>query len=113
MITKTVAGTEDQQEIRITHTMDKKEATNADTPATMVMARARLEPVPPAAVVMTEILGTRRVQGPRFVCDDIPTHAAESIEGQNMMLRSEMGEDQACGAKLRNEESCCPMTIFS
>jgi hypothetical protein len=35
-----------------THTKDNSEETKADTPATIMIARARLEPVPPPAAVM-------------------------------------------------------------
>lgn len=75
---KAHVGTQRPSQPGGTHTKDKKEATNAETPATMVMARARLEPVPPAAVVMLEIREQSGSQ-PRVV-EAIPTHAAPSIK---------------------------------
>lgn len=42
---------EDQKEVP-TYTKDMREATRAETPATIVIARARLEPVPPVAVIL-------------------------------------------------------------
>jgi hypothetical protein len=41
----------------------------------------------------------------------IQIHAAESIEGLNIVLESEW-KIKLVESKLRNEE-CCPMTIFS
>lgn len=35
-----------------THTKERSDATSAETPETMMMARARLEPVPPPGAVM-------------------------------------------------------------